>query len=54
MLENKELGLKIAEDKTEAKWQLIKDNSENKILEMKLAIEIEETVKKLAESKLKH
>lgn len=54
MIEDKKLGLKVAEDPVEEAWQHVKDNATKQISDMKIAFEIQEAVIKLAETKLKH
>lgn len=51
MIEDKDV--KIAVDPIEAEWENIRRSSETKIRQMKIAIELEEMVLKLAESRVK-
>lgn len=53
MIEDKELGLKIAENPKEAKWEGIKKQAEKSIEERKTEIEINKAIIELAEKKLK-
>lgn len=53
MIENEELGLKVAEDKTEKLWIQIKEKAEGTIRMSKAEIEIQEKILELAETKIK-
>jgi len=49
MIENEELGLKVAKDKTEELWIKLRDRAEQTIIQSKAEIEIQETIIKVAE-----
>ena len=53
MIEDKKLGVKIAENPEEAKWDNIKTKAEEGIEGNKIEIEINQAIAKLAEEKLK-
>ena len=53
MIENKKLGLKIAEDPIEALWTSVKTEAEQLIKQSKNNQIIQEAMLELAESKLK-
>lgn len=53
MIEDKDLGLKIAESTTEALWVRVKDNTAQRITEIKNTLIIEEALLELAEKKIK-
>ena len=53
MIEDKELGLKIAENPVEAKWVEIKDRMEKSIVNSKIEIEISKKLIQLANRKIK-
>ena len=53
MIENKELGVKIAENPTEELWENVKRNSETRIKEMENALIIERALLEMCEEKLK-
>lgn len=52
MIEDKNLGLKIAENPEESDWATILESSKTKIRQMKIAIELEELISKHAETKV--
>ena len=52
MIENEELGLKIAVDKTEAYWEEMKKKCLSMIENAKHEIELDEHILKLCEEKL--
>jgi hypothetical protein len=52
MIENEELGLKIAEDPIEALWTRAKENTENRIKELENTLIIEKAFLEMCESKL--
>jgi hypothetical protein len=52
MIEDKELGLQIAENPTVAKWSEIKANAEKRIFDLKIEIEINEMLIEMASGKL--
>ena len=51
MIEEKELGVKIAENPIEALWARVRDNTAQRITELKNTLIVEETVLKMAEKK---
>ena len=51
MIEDKETGIKFAEDADEVLWTTMLDNSTRRIREMKAALEIEEVVGEYLKSK---
>ena len=53
MIENKELGLKIAVDKNEAYWQEMQKKCKDMIDNAKHEIELDEHILQLCEEKLK-
>ena len=53
MIENEELGLKVAENPEEKLWAEIKDKATDAIVRSKVEIEIQEAIIKLAETKIK-
>jgi len=53
MIENKELGVKIAENPTEELWENVKRNSETRIKEMENALIVERAFLEMCEEKLK-
>lgn len=53
MIEDKELGLKVAENKDEAFWYKLKQNSEEEIKNNERGIIINQRIILLAEEKLK-
>lgn len=53
MLEDKKTGLKVAEDKEEAKWESVRRRAEEEKERNRTEIEINDAIKKLAEEKLK-
>lgn len=52
MIENKELGLKIAENPIEALWTRVKDNTKQRITELENTLIVEKAVIETAEKKL--
>ena len=52
MIEDKEMGIKVAETKEEGAWARVKDQATKSIEDSKIAIEINEVILKLAETKL--
>lgn len=53
MIENDELGLKVAKDKKEELWINIKERAERSILQSEAEKEIQEEILKLCEKKIK-
>ena len=53
MIEDKETGLKVAENSEEAYWEKIRKQGNDHILNMKHEISIHESIVELAEKKLK-
>jgi len=53
MIEDKKLGVKIAENPIEAKWESIKKRAIEGIEQSKIEIEINQAIVELAERKLK-
>lgn len=54
MIEDKDLGLKIAQDPIEAIWIQIEEKAIKDIRNAKIEIELSEHILKLAEAKKKH
>ena len=52
MIEDKELGLKIAENTNEAIWERTRKRCESEIKEMEIGIEINKCILALAKSKI--
>jgi hypothetical protein len=52
MIEDKELGLKVAEDTEEALWTKVKDEAEQLIKQSENNLIIQKAMKELAEQKL--
>ena len=53
MIEDKELGLKIAENPLEVLWTRVKENTEARIKELENTLIVEKALLELSESKLK-
>jgi len=53
MIEDKKLGLKIAENPAEAKWETIRSRASEAIEQHKTEIEINSAIVRLADEKLK-
>lgn len=53
MIEDKNLGLKVAENPDEARWEGIKERAEKNIIDNETEMEISRAIIKLAEEKLK-
>lgn len=53
MIENEELGVKVATDKEEEFWFKIKEKCEETIKQCNHEITIQENIKELAEKKIK-
>lgn len=53
MIENEELGLKVAENPTEKLWIGIKERAEQAIISSQAEIEIQEKILELAKTKIK-
>ena len=51
MIENEELGVKIAENPVEALWARVRDSTAQRITELKNTLIVEEAVLKMAEEK---
>ena len=54
MIEDKEHGIKVAEDKEEVFWKQIKDKIEKDVHDSKLSIELNEHILPFLEKKLKN
>jgi hypothetical protein len=53
MIEDKELGLKVAENKVEALWENVRKNSLKEIELLEDSLTLQREITKLAETKLK-
>ena len=53
MIEDKKLGMKLAENAEEAEWERIKEKAKEDIKQMQRAIEINKVIVLLAEKKKK-
>ena len=53
MIEDKKLGMKLAENVEEAAWERIKEKAKEEIKQMQRAIEINKVIAALAERKKK-
>lgn len=53
MIENKELGLKVAENPQEEIWNTIKDNTQTRINNSEIQIEVDKIILQYASDKLK-
>jgi len=49
MIENEELGLKVAKDKTEELWIKLKERAEQTIIQSKAEIEIQTEISKICD-----
>ena len=54
MIEDKKMGIKVAETKGEGAWTRVKEQAERSIEENKIAVEINEAILKLAKERLKN
>ena len=53
MIEDKELGLKVAENKVEALWENVRKNSLKEVEVLEDSLTLQREITKLAETKLK-
>lgn len=53
MIEDKKIGLKIAENPLEEIWETVRKSTEARIKDMKKTLIVEEAVLEMAENKLK-
>lgn len=54
VIEDKDIGIKVAVDEEEALWVRIRDKAAQQLRESKAEIELQEAVLKIAESHIKH